>query len=48
MEVDVQRNECELGKELKDLDEGNRNLEQMYANQALDNQILWDVIEKKL
>ena len=33
---------------LKELEEENRKLKQMYANLALDNQILRDVIEKKL
>ncbi len=46
MEVDVQRNGRELGKGMEELDEENRNLKQVYANQALDNQILWGVIEK--
>jgi len=35
-------------KRLKELEEENRKLKQMYANLALDNQILRDVIEKKL
>ena len=35
-------------KRLKELEEGNRKLKQMYADLALDNQILRDVIEKKL
>lgn len=35
-------------KHLKELEEENRKLKQMYANLALDNQILKDVIEKKL
>ena len=33
-------------KRLKELEEENRKLKQMYANLALDNQILRDVIEK--
>lgn len=35
-------------KRLKDLEEENRRLKQMYADLALDNKILKDVIEKKL
>lgn len=34
-------------KELKALQEENRRLKQMYADLALDNKILRDVIEKK-
>ena len=33
-------------KRLKELEEENRNLKQMYADLALDNRILRDVIEK--
>lgn len=33
---------------LKELEEENRKLKQMYAELALDNKILKDVIEKKL
>ena len=33
-------------KHLKELEEENRKLKQMYANLALDNQILKEVIEK--
>jgi putative transposase len=33
---------------LKELEEENRKLKQMYADLALDNKILKDVIEKKL
>ena len=35
-------------RHLKELEEENRRLKQMYADLALDNQILRDVIEKKL
>ena len=35
-------------KRLKELEEENRKLKQMYADLALDNRILKDVIEKKL
>ena len=35
-------------KRLKELEEENRRLKQMYADIALDNKILKDVIEKKL
>ena len=35
-------------RRLKELEEENRKLKQMYANLALDNQILRDVIENKL
>lgn len=35
-------------KRLKELEEENRKLKQIYADLALDNQILRDVIEKKL
>ncbi|MBQ2483314.1 MAG: transposase [Bacteroidales bacterium] len=34
-------------RRLKELEEENRKLKQMYANIALDNQILKEVIEKK-
>ena len=33
---------------LKELEEENRKLKQMYADLALDNRILKEVIEKKL
>lgn len=35
-------------RHLKELEEENRKLKQMYASLALDNQILKEVIEKKL
>lgn len=35
-------------KRLKELEEENRRLKQMYAELSLDNRILKDVIEKKL
>ena len=35
-------------RRLKELEEENRRLKQMYADLALDNRILRDVIEKKL
>ena len=35
-------------KKLKELEDENRKLKQMYADLALDNRILKDVIEKKL
>ena len=35
-------------KRLKELEEENRKLKHMYADPALDNQILKEVIEKKL
>lgn len=35
-------------KRLKELEEENRKLKQMYAELALDNKILKEVIEKKL
>ena len=35
-------------KRLKELEEENRRLKQMYADLALDNKVLKDVIEKKL
>ena len=35
-------------KRLKELEEENRKLKQMYADLALDNRILKKVIEKKL
>ena len=35
-------------RRLNELEEENRKLKQMYADLALDNQILRDVIEKKL
>jgi putative transposase len=35
-------------KKLKELEEENAKLKKMYANLALDNEILCEVIEKKL
>ena len=35
-------------RRLKEIEEENRKLKQMYADLALDNRILRDVIEKKL
>ena len=35
-------------KKLKELEEENAKLKKMYANLALDNEILHEVIEKKL
>jgi putative transposase len=35
-------------KRLKDLEDENRRLKQMYAELSLDNRILKDIIEKKL
>lgn len=35
-------------KRLKELEDENRKLKQMYADLALDNRILKEVIEKKL
>lgn len=35
-------------KKLKELEEKNAKLKKMYANLALDNEILREVIEKKL
>jgi putative transposase len=35
-------------KKIKDLEDENRRLKQMYANLSLDNRALKDVIEKKL
>lgn len=35
-------------RRLKELEDENRRLKQMYADLALDNRILKDVIEKKL
>ena len=40
-------NVCQI-RRLKELEEENRKLKQMYADLALDNRILKDVIEKKL
>ncbi len=39
--------ETEL-KRLRNLEEENRRLKQMYANLSLDHQILKDIVEKKL
>ena len=44
----VIREADEEDEDEKELEEENRKLKQMYANLALDNQILRDVIEKKL
>ncbi len=43
-------NELEVSqlKKLKELEEENAKLKKMYANLALDNEILREVIEKKL
>ncbi len=38
---------CQL-KKLKELEEENAKLKKMYANLALDNEILREVIKKKL
>lgn len=35
-------------KRLKDLEEENRRLKQMYAELTLDHKILKDIVEKKL
>jgi len=35
-------------KRLKELQEENRNLKQMYADLSLENRVLKDIIEKKL
>lgn len=35
-------------KWLKELEEGNRRLKQMYADLSLENRVLKDVIERKL
>jgi putative transposase len=35
-------------KHLKELEEENRRLKQMYANLSLENQVLKDIVEKKL
>jgi putative transposase len=35
-------------KRLKELEEENRRLKQMYANLSLDYQVLKDIVEKKL
>ena len=35
-------------RRMKELEEENRRLKQMYANLSLDHQILKDIIEKKL
>ena len=35
-------------KHLKELEEENRRLKQMYANLSLDHQVLKDLVEKKL
>jgi putative transposase len=35
-------------KRMKDLEEENRRLKQMYANLSLEHTILKDIIEKKL
>ncbi len=35
-------------KHLKELEEENRRLKQMYADLSLENQVLGDIVEKKL
>jgi putative transposase len=35
-------------KYLKELEEENRRLKQMYADLSLENQVLKDIVEKKL
>ena len=40
--------EASQQKKLKELEEENAKLKKMYANLALDNEILREVIEKKL
>jgi putative transposase len=35
-------------KRLKELEEENRRLKQMYANLSIDYQVLKDIVEKKL
>ena len=35
-------------KRLKQLEDENRQLKQMYANLSLDNQVLKDIVQKKL
>ena len=35
-------------KRLRELEEANRRLKQMYANLSLEHQVLKDIIEKKL
>ena len=40
-------NETEL-RRLRNLEEENRRLKQMYANLSLDHEILKDIVEKKL
>ena len=35
-------------KHLKELEEENRRLKQIYANLSLENQVLKDIVEKKL
>ena len=47
-EIQIQWMDLSHIKRLKDLEEENRRLKQMYADLALDNKILKDVIEKKL
>lgn len=40
--------ESEIVKSVNELEEENAKLKKMYANLALDNEILREVIEKKL
>ena len=49
-EIVKSANELEASqlKKLKELEEENAKLKKMYANLALDNEILREVIEKKL
>ena len=39
---------CAIYKRLKELEDENRRLKQMYAELCLDNRILKDIVEKKL
>lgn len=48
MESQVWRHGCQRLKRLKEPEEENRRLKQMYADLSLENKALKDIVEKKL
>ena len=48
-ELETLRTRCaEQERQIKELEEENRRLKQMYANLSLEHEVLKDIIEKKL